>query len=63
MGLLEKIFDRKRPRCVLGWQGEGGLIESLVLLEELAAHGQLSAGVRVRGRTWSWEGIGAGGVV
>lgn len=63
VGLLEKVFDRKRPRCVLGRQGEGGLIEGLVLLEGLAAHGQLSAGVGEGGRTWSWEGIGAGGVV
>lgn len=63
MGLLEEIFDWKRPRCVLGWQGEGGLIEGLVLLEGLTAHGQLSAGVGEGGWTLSWEGIGARGVV
>lgn len=63
MGLLEEVFHRKRPCCVLGRQGEGGLIEGLVLLEGLATHVQLSAGVGEGGRTWSWEGIGARGVV
>lgn len=63
MGLLEEVFDRNRPRCVLGRQGVGGLMEGLVLLEGLATHVQLSAGVGEGRWTWNCEGIGAGGVV
>lgn len=47
VGLLEEVLHRKRTCCVLGWQGEGRLVEGLVLLEGLAAHGHLSAGVGV----------------
>lgn len=58
VSFLEEVLHRKSARCcVLGWQREGRLVEGLMLLEGLAAHGRLSAGVGVGGRSREMVGI------
>lgn len=52
VSLREEVLDRQGAGCVLRGQGEGGLVESLMLVEGWHGGGEIAAGLWVGKGPW-----------